>query len=98
MPAGGGYVAQSNGANGGHSDVRLYEWNVSKWPMWATAEVRCFSAAGLVRHFQMGWNEELGVPAYDRQAVQYTLLHVVDAFWLSYCLRLGNPFQLFSWQ
>ena len=98
MPAGGGYVAQSNGANGDPSDAHLYEWNVSKWPMRATAEVRWFSAAYLVPHFAGGWNEELCLPACDRQAVQYTLLHVVDTVWFSSSLRLGNPFQLFCWQ
>ena len=62
MPAGGGYVAQSNGANGDPSDAHLYEWNVSKWPMRATAEVRWFSAAYLVPHFAGGLERRALLP------------------------------------
>ena len=63
MPAGGGYVAQSSGANGGPSDAHLYEWNVKQmWPMRATAEVRWFSAAYLVPHFAGGLERRILPP------------------------------------
>ena len=88
MPSGGGYIAQSNGANGDPSDAHLYEWNVSNF---GRCGLLLRSGGSLTRIWrptlQVGWKEELCLPACDRQAVQYTLLHVVDTVWFSSSLR-----------
>ena len=55
--------------------------------MWDTAEVRGFSDTCLVPYLQLGWNDKLCLPACDRQAVQSTLLQVVDT---CFSLRLGD--------